>query len=571
MINTVNVITTIIGIAVLGAAVYFWYMQLKGNNIAKTKSSTKSETGKEKWCEWIIFGALLLVAFLLRVYQFGEIPGGMNQDGAMAAVDAKALADYATDRYGMFMPVHFTAWGYGQMSVLLSYLMVPFIKLFGLSTVTARLPMLIVSMCGIAAAYFLFKRLFGIRAAQIVLVFLVVNPWHYIQSRWALDCNVFPHMFVLGLLFMVMGIQEKRRWLYLSMVFYALCMYSYGISFYTVPVFLLVICIYMLVKKVIKWKDAGISAGIYALISWPIYATMAINALGGKTIETPFFTIPYFPDSVRSQDILFFAEDKWEQLVTNVKATFSVILTGDTLPWNTIIGYGVIYTCFLIFIIAGIYYTIHLTRKEDDAAKRVGYISLFLFLGIGLLAGFITASVNVNRINIILYPIIFFAALGIFFVYKSRKQLLYVLVPMYLLMSGMFLYSYFTDYAETIRYTFFDGFLESVKDLSASRCQIWCITPDSQYQGSYNVSEILTLFALQIDAKYYQGVENNGLIPYQEKFYYCNASQTQINPEASIGYVINNAELELFSEEDFEIITHDNFSAVIPKKDYTAR
>lgn len=28
------------------------------------------------------------------------IPDGMNQDGAMAAVDAKALADHGTDRYG---------------------------------------------------------------------------------------------------------------------------------------------------------------------------------------------------------------------------------------------------------------------------------------------------------------------------------------------------------------------------------------------------------------------------------------------------------------------------------------
>jgi len=105
--------------------------------------------------EWMVFAGLMLVAFVIRVWQFGSIPGGMNQDGAMAAVDAKALADYATDRYGMFMPVHFTAWGYGQMSVLLSYLMVPFIKIFGLSAVTARLPMLLVSMCGIAAAYFL--------------------------------------------------------------------------------------------------------------------------------------------------------------------------------------------------------------------------------------------------------------------------------------------------------------------------------------------------------------------------------------------------------------------------------
>ena len=65
-----------------------------------------------------------IIAVFIRVYQFGSVPGGMNQDGAMAAVDAKALADYGTDRLGMRFPVHLTAWGFGQMSALLSYLMI---------------------------------------------------------------------------------------------------------------------------------------------------------------------------------------------------------------------------------------------------------------------------------------------------------------------------------------------------------------------------------------------------------------------------------------------------------------
>ena len=37
---------------------------------------------------------------LLRLYRFGSVPGGFNQDGAMAAVDALALANHGTDRFG---------------------------------------------------------------------------------------------------------------------------------------------------------------------------------------------------------------------------------------------------------------------------------------------------------------------------------------------------------------------------------------------------------------------------------------------------------------------------------------
>lgn len=577
-IETVNRITLLVCAAVIGAAVYFQVANKKKQSgkgkKQKQKKSQKTvaaepDVKRQKQLEWGIFAALMLLALGVRAWQFGSIPGGMNQDGAMAAVDAKALADYATDRYGMHMPVHFTAWGYGQMSVLLSYLMVPFIKLFGLSAVTARLPMLLVSLCGMAAAYFLFRRLFGVRAGQIVLAFLIFNPWHFMQSRWALDCNVFPHMFLLGVFFMLKGIADKKRYLFISMVFYALCMYSYGISFYTVPVFLLAICIYMLVKKVIGWKEAGISAGVYALVSWPIYTTMALNTLRLKTIETPFFTMPFFPDSVRSQDILFFADDKWEQLGTNIKAMMSVILEGDTLPWNTIPGFGTIYTCFLLFVPVGIYYAVHVYRKEKDLIKRTGCLSLLFFFGIGILAGILTASVNVNRINIMMYPMILFAAMGIYFVYESRKKLALVLVPVYLLLGVMFVNQYFTDYAESIRYSFFDGFIEAVQDLEeSSNCQVYCITPDSQYQGSYHVSEILTLFALQLDAKYYQGETEGDEIPYANKFYYCNASQTQVDASSGVGYVVSTGELGLFPESDYHIELHDNFGTVIPLNCY---
>ena len=68
----------------------------------------------------LVYWGLILLFTLLRLYRFGSIPGGFNQDGAMAAVDALALAHHGTDRFGTFLPAHFTAWGYGQMSVLLS-------------------------------------------------------------------------------------------------------------------------------------------------------------------------------------------------------------------------------------------------------------------------------------------------------------------------------------------------------------------------------------------------------------------------------------------------------------------
>jgi len=546
----------------------YWASAACQKNIPKTVvgRGTK-DTEKAGSVHIVIFVLLIMFSIAIRAWQFGSVPGGMNQDEAMAAVDAKALSEYATDRFGMYMPVHFTAWVYGQMSTLMSYCMIPFFKIFGFSAVTARMPVLFAGIAGIAAVYFLIKQVYGIVAAELVTALLAINPWHYIQSRWALDCNMFPHMFVIGLTLLFVGIRRKKRYLYFSMVFFAMCMYSYGISFYTVPFFLLALCIFLLRQKLINWKDAGISIGVYTLLSWPIYTTMAINAIGGEnahSIQTPFFTIPYFPYSVRSQDILFFADDKLAQFKINFEATCSVLLHGDSLLWNTIPGFGALYPCFLLFVPFGIYYGIDRIRKETDPVRRIGSVSLFLFLGMGILAGLITASVNVNRINIIFYPLIAFAGLGVYFVYLNKQQFLYIVGAVYLMVSGLFLHNYYTFYADNIKEVFWASLIESIQDLeNHSDCPKYCINADS-----VDLNEIMTLFSLEIDAEYYQGKRAQDGLYYTEKFSYDAPLPEQIAAPGDYAYVISSNDLPLFAEYDYHIEVHGNYCSVIPNARY---
>ena len=162
----------------------------------------------------------------------------------MAAVDAAALAKYGTDRYGMRFPVHFTAWIGSQMSVLLSYCMVPFIKLLGFSTFSIRLPMLFISGLGLLALYCFARQMGGRFAAVIALALGVICPWHYMQSRWSFDCNAFPHVFLTGMCLLLAG-RKRKSLLYLSMVLFGLCSYCYGIANYSVPCFLLAMAIYL--------------------------------------------------------------------------------------------------------------------------------------------------------------------------------------------------------------------------------------------------------------------------------------------------------------------------------------
>ena len=178
---------------------------------------------------------------------FGDIPPGVNQDGAMAAVDAKALAEYGTDRFGTYMPVHLEAWGFGQMSSMLSYLAVPFIKMFGLNTFALRLPQMLISMGGLGAIAFIGIRIFGKRTSLIFTALAAINPWHIMQSRWALDCNLFPHFFLIAFAFLI-GAQKKDWPLFVSMALFGLTMYTYGVALY-------IVLIAYITEKIVKLKQ----------------------------------------------------------------------------------------------------------------------------------------------------------------------------------------------------------------------------------------------------------------------------------------------------------------------------
>ena len=313
-------------------------------------------SGQSKNTYRLFLMLILIAGIALRVWDFGSIPGGVNQDGAMAAVDAKALAAYGTDRFGTWLPCHLYAWGYGQMSSLMSYLIAPLVKLFGLSVVTMRIPSLLCSIAGGVFFWLFMRDVFGERAGLIAALLVAINPWHLIQSRWALDCNLLPHFFMGGLYFLNRGLTEKKRFLYISMLFFGLCMYCYGITICTVPLFLAAVCAFYMIKKRVTLRNAAVCALVYLLIAWPFILTMAVNFFGWDTIELPFVTIQHFTASVRAGDILFFSDKPIEQLIANFKSLLNVtLLQVKDLPWNDMDGFSTMYLFTVPFAILGLF------------------------------------------------------------------------------------------------------------------------------------------------------------------------------------------------------------------------
>jgi len=478
----------------------------------------------------IFFWSILALAVILRCIRFATVPDGINQDEAMGAVDAWALSKYGTDRYGTFLPVHFTAWRYSQMSVLLAYCMVPFIKLFGFNTVTVRLPMVLISFGAVALVYLVGRKLFSERIALVAMLLTAVNPWQFMQSRWSLDCNLFPHIFLLGFYLLLLGL-EKRRYLYLSMGFFGLTFYCYGIAAYSVTAFLFVFFIWCLWKHRLKFREGLLCALIFTVVALPEVIVLGINAVHfGRTISTPLFTMPYFPDSVRSADILLL-NFSFAQLGKNAWALFShVFLQLPDIFFNSIPAFGPLYHVSIPFVFVGIIvFTIQLFR-EKNIEKQTQMLALWGFLVTGIWVGLITYEVNINRVNIIFYPIILLCAYGIGLAVQKWKKLWPVVAAAYGISSILFFGTYFTTYAEESREYYNKDFMEAVAEAdSLEEYESLYITGNLGWQFNRDATEILTQYVCKIDAQYYQGKSNvsNGreLPAYADRYHYIYPEQ----------------------------------------------
>ena len=88
-------------------------------------------------------------------------------------------------------------------------------------------------------------------------------------------------------------------------------------------------------------------------------------------------------------------------------------------------------------------------------------------------------------------------------------------------LSLLFFHSYFGPWAQQIRVQFYEDFLQAVDYAGGEDFRELNITPDVQFQGSRQVSEILTLYALELDADYYRG-ETGESPAYRERYHYRN-------------------------------------------------
>ena len=174
----------------------------------------------------LAFWAILALGLGVRLWRFGAVPEGINQDEAFAGYEAFCLLRDGMDTVGCRFPVYLTAWGSG-MNALESYLMLPFVAMFGLKTWVVRLPQLLTGLLSLPAAYGVARRARGERQALVTMLLLAICPWHVLLCRWGLESNLAPGFLLFGLYFFILALEDSRFFL-LCGLFTGLSLYAYA-------------------------------------------------------------------------------------------------------------------------------------------------------------------------------------------------------------------------------------------------------------------------------------------------------------------------------------------------------
>ncbi len=431
----------------------------------------------------IIIGIFLVcLTIFTRLYKIEELLNGLHVDEVGMGYDAFCIANYGVDRYLHHFPVYMINFGGGQ-SALYTYLAAIIVKILGLNTLAIRLPGVILSFIAILAGFFLIKKTHGVRWGFVFMLLMIICPWHVMQSRFGLDCNLLSSMIMISITLFVVS---KKWWQYiLAGTFFGITLYAYALSYIILPIFLLLSSSYMLYVKKTQWKEIFFMAIPIIILAVPLIWMLLVNMGYLEQVEG-VISILKLPD-FRGGELNF------ENIWGNLKQFFTILTAGGFI-YNAIPQFGTIYLFAIPLAIVGIGIAIKDTVIATKEKKfHVSSMMLFLWLANMLLMAL--TSVNVNKINSIYIALLYFVFLSLKKLYHYFKIGFVGISILYIVAAICFFQYYFFQYEKD--YPQIDLVNEDVIGLS-QEIQKWDNNKTVYMHLNVHQPWIYVLYALQI-------------------------------------------------------------------------
>ena len=288
----------------------------------------------------------------------------------------------------------------------------------------------------------------------------------------------------------------------------------------------------------------------------PIILYVIINTLGLEQINLPFITIPKLEVNRYAKITSIFSGEFFATSTKNFLQSMGILIAqNDFLPWNCIAQFGTIYLFSTVFTIIGL---INSFKKSKWVKVKYNYIFNIWFI-VSVILTFICEP-NINRLNIIMIPIIYYTIIGIYLTINNRKSIAVGIAILYVISFGLFLKQYFSQNCD--EYGTFEGNLSEVIEY-VNKIQDKKIHITDKIQSNY----IHVLFYTQYDTrKFVETVDyEDETVEFKKvnsfgKYYFEEIKE--LKPEENNVYVIKKEEKENIDLKNYKITEFEKYIVI---------
>jgi 4-amino-4-deoxy-L-arabinose transferase-like glycosyltransferase len=465
---------------------------------------------------WLLILIIVLAVFL-RFYNLASYPA-LNADEASNGYDAYSLIQTGMDQHGRVWPITFQSFNDYKPGLYI-YIILPFVKLMGLTAWSVRIPGALLGVLSVLILYFLVRKLFGNHKLAILSsLFLAISPWHLQFSRGGWEVNAATFFILLGILYFLKFL-EKPKYLTLSLLFFALSLYAYHAARIISPLLGIILVVIYRKKVFIKenLKPLIFNSLFIILLLIPLVKDLlspgALSRAAGVGLLADQGPINRIEEqrgehenfnSILSRAMHNKVVNYGLLFVNNWTSHFNgefLFMSGDSIERNKVPETGEMYLFDILLLAVGLF---AVARKYSQNPKS--YSLLLLWLAIAPIASSLTFQApNALRSQAMVIPMVIISAAGLMELSRilNKKYLkfgIWLLVVGIIWCFGRYLNMYYLHMSKVYPYSSQYGVEELVAYVSKNEAKYQDIFVTGRYDQPY----ILFLYYMKYDPQLFQ-------------------------------------------------------------------
>ena len=380
------------------------------------------------------FSIFLFMFFeiFLRLYNFDRM--GLNMDEAMVGVNANSLGKYGKDIVLNRWPMYLYAWGSG-MNILYPLIVIPFVKILGLTVFSVRLPIVLLSIVAIVYTNIVLAKVKESKSFILILNYcFFLIPFTIRINQLAIESMLLPILLIFLIdTFYLFSNNPKLCYILQISVLISLIAYSYSGYWVLLIIFTPLFYLYLIrYRKMTRWGIIGIMVNVITCL--PILLFVINNYVLKRNINLFGMTIPYLKTSRAGQFVFSDGGNKLKAIIDNGVNALNLLNNGnDGLIWFSTPGENSLLVGLILFSMVGFIVVIKSSTQLD---------LLSLFLGISSILLIILVRATLTHLNGVIIVLLYFSARGID-VLLQNNYFSYGFICFSIIFTFVFLYSFY--------------------------------------------------------------------------------------------------------------------------------